>query len=66
MQVRCQRCGYMYTMSRDALTTALEEIKQTRAKHYNVECPKCRRQIKVPVRSLKRFLPQQEEEPPAA
>ena len=59
MQVRCQRCGNMFTMSRDALTAALEEIDQTQARHYNVECPKCRRQVKVPVKNLQRFRPRQ-------
>jgi ribosomal protein S27E len=57
MQVRCQRCGYMFTLSREAVTAALEEVKGTRAKHYNVECPKCRRQIKMPVKNLRRGRP---------
>jgi DNA-directed RNA polymerase subunit RPC12/RpoP len=60
MQVRCQRCGYMYTLSRDAVAAALEEVEQTQAKHYNVECPKCRHTIKVPVRAMRRFPPRQE------
>ena len=59
MQVRCQRCGYMFTLSRQAVTAALEETEQTQAKHYNVECTKCRHQIKVPVRSIQRFRPRQ-------
>ncbi len=57
MQVRCQRCGYMFTLSHEAVTAALEEIEQTKTKHYNVECPKCRRQIKVPVKDLQRHRP---------
>lgn len=59
MQIRCQRCGSMFTLSRDALAAALEEVEQTRAKHYNVECPKCRRQVKVPVKDLRRYRPRQ-------
>jgi hypothetical protein len=55
MQVRCQRCGHMFTLSREAVTAALEEIGQTKAKHYNVECVKCRRQIKVPTRDIQRL-----------
>jgi len=57
MQVRCQRCGYMLTLSREAVAAALEEVKQTQAKHYNVDCPKCRRQIKVPVKDIRRSSP---------
>jgi len=59
MQVRCQRCGYMFTLGRQAVDAALEEVKQTQAKHYNVDCPKCRRQIKVPVKDLQRAQPRQ-------
>ena len=57
MQVRCQRCGYMFTLSREAVTAALQEVEQTQAKHYAVECPKCRHQIKVPTKNLQRFRP---------
>jgi hypothetical protein len=49
----------MFTMSRDALAAALEEIEQAQAKHYNVECPQCRRQVKVPVKHLQRFRPRE-------
>jgi hypothetical protein len=49
----------MFTLSRDALAAALEEVEQIRAKHYNVECPKCRRQVKVPVKDLRRYRPRQ-------
>ena len=59
MQVRCQRCGYMFTLGRQAVDAALEEVKQTQAKHYNVDCAKCRRQIKVPVKNLQRAQPRQ-------
>jgi hypothetical protein len=44
----------MFTLSRDAVTAALEEVKESNAKHYNVECPKCRRQVKMPVKDLQR------------
>ena len=57
MQVRCQRCGYKFTLSRQAVTAALEELEQTPARHYNLDCPKCRRQIKVPAKEIQRFQP---------
>ena len=47
MQVRCQRCGLMHTLSREATAAAVEELRETKASHYNVECPKCRRLVKV-------------------
>jgi DNA-binding LytR/AlgR family response regulator len=60
MQVRCQQCRFMFTLSREALTAALEEIEKAPTKHYNIECPKCRRQIKVPVKEIRRFQPHQD------
>lgn len=60
MQIRCQRCGYMFTLSREAIAAALEEVKQSQAKHYNVDCPKCRRQVKVPIKDMQRGQPHQD------
>jgi DNA-directed RNA polymerase subunit RPC12/RpoP len=60
MQVRCQRCSFMFTLSHETLLAALEEVEKTPAKHYNIECPKCRRQIKVPAKEIRRFQPPQE------
>jgi ribosomal protein S27E len=57
MQVRCQRCGYMFTLSRETVAAALEEAGQNQARHYAVDCPKCRHQIKVPVKDMRRFRP---------
>jgi hypothetical protein len=47
MQVRCQHCGYMLTLSRDEVAAAIEELERTHAKHYPVTCHKCRHQVKV-------------------
>jgi hypothetical protein len=47
----------MFTLSREAVATALEEVEQTQAKHYDVACPKCRRQIKVLVKNMQRYRP---------
>jgi hypothetical protein len=47
----------MFTLSREAVAAALEEVEQTQAKHYDVVCPKCRRQIKVPVKNMQRHRP---------
>lgn len=54
MQIRCQRCGHMFTLSRETVTAAVEELEQTKAAHYGVECPKCRHRVKVPAKEIKR------------
>ena len=55
IQVRCQKCGWNFTLSRDAINTIMEEIKESKPTHYMVDCPKCRHAIKVQTRMLKRY-----------
>ena len=57
MQVRCQRCGAMQTLGRDSIALALAEAQQSHEQHHVVDCPRCRRAIKVPVADLRRRLP---------
>ncbi len=57
--VRCQRCGHMFSLSREQVTAALEELQEKGMLHYNVECPKCRHQVKVPRPTLERMRPRQ-------
>jgi len=47
----------MFTLGREAVLAAIEELEQTKAAHYGVECPKCRHRVKVPVKDLKRAQP---------
>ncbi|HET90285.1 MAG TPA: hypothetical protein ENN99_06050 [Chloroflexi bacterium] len=61
MQVRCQRCNYVFTLSREETAAALQEVQETEIKHYNVECPKCRRQVKVPAQAIRRAQPRQDQ-----
>ena len=57
MQVRCQRCGWMLTLGREAIALALAEAQQSHEQHHVVDCPHCRHAIKVPVADLRRRLP---------
>ena len=57
--IRCQLCGNMFTPSRDLVTMALEEVEEKGQDHFNVECPKCRRNMKVPRRDLERMRPRE-------
>ncbi len=54
VQIHCSRCNWTFTLSQDALATIMEEIEETQAKHYTLDCPKCRHSIKVQTRILKR------------
>jgi ssDNA-binding Zn-finger/Zn-ribbon topoisomerase 1 len=55
MQVRCQKCGWSFTLSRDAIETIVNEVQESKATHYTIDCPKCRQGIKVQTRRIKRF-----------
>jgi len=57
MQVRCQRCGWMYTLSRDSIGYAVAETEESGAEYYQENCPKCRNVIKIQVKDLRRRLP---------
>jgi len=61
MQIRCQKCGWNFTLGHDVLDTIMAEIQDSNATHYMIDCPKCRRSIKVQTRVLKRSY-----HPPAA
>ena len=54
MQVRCQKCGWNFTLGRETIATIMEEIKDSNPTHYMIDCPKCRQGIKVQTRILKR------------
>lgn len=64
MQVRCQKCSWNFTLGRDAIATIMDEIKESKASHYRIDCPKCRHGIKVQTRQLRRhYRPQVAPEP---
>ena len=56
-EIRCGRCGHMFTLSRDLVLTLLQEVEEEEQDHTNVECTKCRRTIKVPRNKLERMRP---------
>ena len=55
MQVRCRKCGWNFTLSRDAITNIMNEVQESKATHYTIDCPKCRQRNKVQTRMLKRY-----------
>jgi len=57
MQVRCQRCGWMITLGRDAVALALAEAQQSQEQYHMIYCQRCRHAIKVQVTELRRRLP---------
>ena len=57
MQVRCQYCKWMFTLGREAIAQALAEAQAKNEKHHAINCPKCRRVIKLQIQDMRRRLP---------
>jgi hypothetical protein len=57
MQIRCQRCGWNFTLGRDTIGLAVAEANQDRLEYYQFVCPNCRREVKVQVEVLRKHLP---------
>ncbi len=57
--IRCQRCGHMFSLSRELVVAALQEREEKGEEHYTVECTRCRHAIKVHKSDLERMRPQE-------
>jgi hypothetical protein len=63
MHVRCSYCRQSFNLSRDYIVQAVSESSAKGQKYHSVECIKCRKQIKVPLSQMKRYVPKTEAEP---
>ena len=57
--IRCQHCNHVFTLSRDAVVAALEEVEEMDGDYYTLECPHCRHAVKLPRRQLERMRPRE-------
>jgi phage FluMu protein Com len=57
MQVRCQRCGWVFTLNRDAIGMGVAEAEAAQADYYQEPCPRCRNVVKIQVKEMRRRLP---------
>jgi hypothetical protein len=57
MHIRCSYCRHSFNLSRDYMAQAVAEADENRKKYASVECIKCRKQIKVPVSQMRRYVP---------
>ncbi len=57
MNARCYRCGWSFSMSREAIAAAVTAA-DARGDTYHVEpCPRCKQAIKLPLDQLRQSLP---------
>ncbi len=57
MHVRCSFCRHSFNLSRDYLAEAVAEATEKRQKYHGIECPNCRKLIKVSIQQMKRYVP---------
>jgi hypothetical protein len=57
MQLRCYRCGWSFSLSREQVDFALESARAKGREHYDVHCTRCRTVNKVPVKQLEKGAP---------
>ncbi|HZY44731.1 MAG TPA: hypothetical protein VFF70_08280 [Anaerolineae bacterium] len=57
MQIRCQRCGWNFTLGRDTIGLAVAESNAGHQEYTQFICPNCRHEVKVQVEVLRKHLP---------
>jgi hypothetical protein len=57
LNTRCYRCGWSFTLSREAIAAVLADPASQGAKYHVEYCPRCRQALKLPMDQLKRALP---------
>ncbi len=62
MQVNCPLCPATFNLSVDFMVEAVAQSEKRNHKFYQVECPRCRKTVKVDVAKMKSALPVEEEE----
>jgi phage FluMu protein Com len=58
MQIHCYNCHKPFSLSRETIYAALEEIEEEQLSHFDVPCPHCRRVNRVSPKDLRRVAPE--------
>jgi endogenous inhibitor of DNA gyrase (YacG/DUF329 family) len=57
MQVKCPLCPATFNLSVDYLVYAVAESDKRNYKYHQVECPRCRKTVKVDVAQMRGHIP---------
>ncbi|HMK09061.1 MAG TPA: hypothetical protein VK449_08550 [Anaerolineales bacterium] len=57
MQLRCYRCSWSFSLSREQVDFALATAREKGGDHYDIHCPRCRTVNKVPLKQLEQASP---------
>ena len=58
MHVRCSYCRHSFNLTREYIAEAVAEAAEKGQKYHSLECPNCRKQVKVPIAQMKRYVPE--------
>jgi phage terminase large subunit GpA-like protein len=61
---KCSQCGQLITLKADEMRAAITEAEAHNHAAYQMACPKCRRPVKIAVKTLKMKLPRPVVAPP--
>ncbi len=57
MNVHCTYCRHSFNLSREFMAQAVSEAAEKNHKSHPIECPSCRKTVKVSVKQMRRFVP---------
>jgi Fe2+ or Zn2+ uptake regulation protein len=60
MQITCYSCHNRFTLRREEVHAALDQMVAEDLSHYNAVCPRCGKANKVSMKQLKRWAPRWE------
>lgn len=61
MNVHCTYCRHSFNLSPDFMAQAVAEAEEKKHKSYAMECPSCRKNVKISVKQMRRFMPRQQD-----
>lgn len=56
MNVKCSYCPRSFNLGYDFMVTAVQTATEKQQKHLSVDCPHCRKAVKVQVALMKRAV----------
>lgn len=63
MHIHCPYCRHSLNLARDYVAKAVSDAEESKHKYHGLECPKCRKLIKVSLKEMRRYVPKTEPEP---
>lgn len=65
MHIHCSFCRHSFNLGRDYIVQAVADAEENNHKYHGLECPKCRKLIKVSLKEMRRYVPKNvpEQEP---